>query len=53
MTDLSGRVVLVTGGNGGIALGIAEGCAAEGAAIGIWGTNQAKLDAASASLRVE
>lgn len=50
MVDLTGRVVLVTGGNGGIGLGIAEGCAAAGADIVIWGTNQAKLDKASASL---
>jgi len=50
MGFLDGRVVLVTGGNGGIGLGIAEGCAAEGADIVIWGTNQSKLDAASAGL---
>ena len=47
---LAGRVVLVTGGNGGIGLGLAEGCAAAGADIVIWGTNQAKLDAASEGL---
>lgn len=50
MTDLTGRVVLVTGGNGGIGLGIAEGCAAAGADIAIWGTNQDKLDRAAHSL---
>lgn len=50
MGFLDGRVVLVTGGNGGIGLGIAEGCAAEGANVVIWGTNQSKLDAASAGL---
>ncbi len=50
MGFLDDRVVLVTGGNGGIGLGIAEGCAAEGAAIVIWGTNQTKLDAAAAGL---
>lgn len=50
MGILDGRVVLVTGGNGGIGLGVAEGCAAEGADIVIWGTNQSKLDAASAGL---
>jgi len=50
MGFLDGRVVLVTGGNGGIGLGIAEGCAAEGADIVIWGTKQTKLDAASTSL---
>ncbi len=50
MGFLDGRVVLVTGGNGGIGLGIAEGCAAEGADVVIWGTNQDKLDKAAASL---
>lgn len=50
MADLTGRVVLVTGGNGGIGLGLAEGCAAAGADLAIWGTNQAKLDAAAERL---
>ena len=50
MTDLSGRVVLVTGGNGGIGLGLAQGCAAAGADVVVWGTNQDKLDRAAASL---
>jgi len=45
--SLNDRVVLVTGGNGGIGLGLAEGCAAAGANIVIWGTNQSKLDAAT------
>jgi len=34
--DLSGRVALVTGGNGGIGLGMAEGLAAAGAAVIYW-----------------
>ena len=50
--DLSGRVVLVTGGNGGIGLGFAEGVAAAGADVCIWGTNAAKNEAALARLRV-
>ncbi len=50
MGFLNDRVVLVTGGNGGIGLGIAGGCASEGADIVIWGTNQQKLDAASEGL---
>jgi len=50
MGFLDGRVVLVTGGNGGIGLGIAEGCAAEGAEIVIWGTNQSKLESATEGL---
>ncbi len=40
--DLTGRVALVTGGNGGIGLGMAEGLAAAGAVVEIWGTNAAK-----------
>ena len=44
---LDGRVVLVTGGNGGIGLGMAKGCAAAGADLVIWGTNNDKLGTAS------
>ncbi len=51
MIDLQGRVVLVTGGNGGIGLGMAEGCAMAGASVVIWGTNTTKLDNAEAKLR--
>ncbi len=43
--------MLVTGGNGGIGLGLAEGCAKAGADIVIWGTNRDKLQTAEASLR--
>jgi NAD(P)-dependent dehydrogenase (short-subunit alcohol dehydrogenase family) len=44
--DLTGKVALITGGNGGIGLGFAEGLAASGADIAIWGTNEAKNKAA-------
>lgn len=40
--DLSGRVALVTGGNGGIGLGMARGLAEAGAAIAIAGRNREK-----------
>jgi NAD(P)-dependent dehydrogenase (short-subunit alcohol dehydrogenase family) len=48
--DLGGKVALVTGGNGGIGLGMAEGLAAAGAGVVIWGSNEAKLAAAEAQL---
>ncbi len=50
MGFLDGRVVLVTGGNGGIGLGLAQGCVAEGADAVIWGTNQTKLNRAVEAL---
>jgi 2-deoxy-D-gluconate 3-dehydrogenase len=40
--DLSGKVALVTGGNGGIGLGMAKGLAAAGARIGIAARNADK-----------
>ena len=40
--DLSGKVALVTGGNGGIGLGMADALAAAGADVCIWGTNPSK-----------
>jgi len=49
--DLQGKVALVTGGNGGIGLGMAEGLAAAGADVVIWGSNEGKNAAAEALLR--
>jgi 2-dehydro-3-deoxy-D-gluconate 5-dehydrogenase len=48
--DLSGKVAIVTGGNGGIGLGMARGLAGAGAAVAVVGRNQAKSDAATAEL---
>jgi len=49
--DLTGKVALVTGGNSGIGLGMADGLAASGAAVCIWGTNDDKNAAAAEQLR--
>jgi 2-deoxy-D-gluconate 3-dehydrogenase len=49
--DLSGRVAIVTGGNGGIGLGMAEGLAAAGAAVVVAARNREKSATAVAALR--
>lgn len=48
--DLNGKVAIVTGGNGGIGLGMARGLAEAGAAVVIVGRNAAKSEAAVAEL---
>ncbi len=48
--DLRGKVALVTGGNGGIGLGMARGLAEAGADIAVVGRNEAKSMAAAADL---
>src|SRR4029077_7923518 len=48
--DLGGKVAIVTGGNGGIGLGMACGLAGAGADIAVVGRNQAKSTAAVADL---
>ena len=48
--DLKGRIAFITGGNGGIGLGMAKGLAVAGAAIVIAGRNEAKAKGALAEL---
>jgi len=48
--DLTGRVAVVTGGNGGIGLGMAHGLAAAGATIMVAARNSGKAEAAVAAL---
>lgn len=45
--DLTGKVAIVTGGNGGIGLGMARGLARAGASVVIAGRNQAKSESAA------
>ncbi len=48
--DCTGKVTLVTGGNGGIGLGFATGVAKQGGDIAIWARNAEKNAAAKAEL---
>jgi NAD(P)-dependent dehydrogenase (short-subunit alcohol dehydrogenase family) len=49
--QLEGEVAVVTGGNGGIGLGLARGLALAGADVCIWGRDRTKNLAASVELR--
>ena len=51
--DLTGKVALVTGGNGGIGLGMARALLASGAQVVIWGSNAAKTEAARAQFLLQ
>ena len=50
MFDLSGKIALVTGGNGGIGLGMARALGAAGATLVLVGRNAAKSQSAAAEL---
>ena len=51
--DLSSKVAIVTGGNGGIGLGIARGLAGAGARLALVGRNEAKTRDAAGALAGE
>ena len=48
--DLSGRTAIITGGNGGIGLGIAQALNAQGCNVSIWGRNAEKNTNAAATM---
>lgn len=50
MFDLTGRVVVVTGGNGGIGLGMARALAGAGADVAVWGRSPEKNERARSEL---
>jgi NAD(P)-dependent dehydrogenase (short-subunit alcohol dehydrogenase family) len=51
--NLTGRSAVITGGNGGIGLGMASALLASGASVAIWGSNAAKTQAAKDKLAAE
>lgn len=50
-TDLAGRVFVVTGANSGIGLGMAEGIAAAGGSVAVWGRRPDRNEEAVNALR--
>ena len=50
MFDLTGRVAVITGGNGGIGLGIAQALVAAGCNVSIWGRNAERNRSAAATM---
>src|SRR5437763_2688008 len=48
--DLSGRMAVITGGNGGIGLGIAQALTAAGCNVSIWGRSAEKNKSAAARM---
>ena len=50
---LDGRTVLITGGNGGIGLGMARACGRAGAQVVVWGRDEAKNASAVTALEAD
>ena len=48
--DLTGKVAIITGGNGGLGLGIAKGLVQEGCAVALVGRNEDKIGQAVAEI---
>ena len=51
--DITGKVAIITGGNGGLGLGMAKGLALAGAKVAICGRNQDKIDRSLAELKAQ
>lgn len=51
MVDLTGRTVVITGGNSGLGLGMAHGVGRAGAAVAIWSRTASRNEAAVGELR--
>jgi hypothetical protein len=51
--NLTHRTAIITGGNGGIGLGMASALLASGACVAIWGSNESKTHAAKQALAAE
>src|ERR1700741_3616172 len=49
--DMTGKVVVITGGNSGIGLGFARGIAKAGGDVVIWGRRAEKNEAAAEEIR--